>query len=295
MKSEQLEQRSKAWFDARIGKVTASRVGGILGMSPFATRDDVMRTMVREALGATSEFTGNVATQWGNDHEDDALAALEARTGTLIQSVGIFTHKDYEWLTASPDGIGGHKGHQRVFEVKAPYSRKIKNLEDTPHYWAQVQIQMACVGAKKAYFGVWTPQDFHLEGVNFDEEWFDEALPELKAFHDEYLSIVADEELAKPYLEDLVQDMENNDEWSIWSDRYDNSKKRVSAAKLQMEMCKSKLIKLADGKKSRGCGVLVYPIKAKTTTDYKQAIRDNWGDLDLSDYQKTSAQSWAVK
>ena len=194
MKNEQLEQRSKAWFDARIGKVTASRVGGILGMSPFATRDDVMRTMVREALGATSEFTGNVATEYGNKHEDDALAALEARTGTLIQSVGIFTHKDYEWLTASPDGLEGGA----VVEVKAPYSRKIKVLGDCPHYWAQVQIQMACTGFASALCAVWTPEYFHSEPVFFKREWFDEALPVLKAFHDEYLEIIADEELAKP-------------------------------------------------------------------------------------------------
>ena len=291
MKSEQLEQRSESWFAQRVGKVTASRVGGILGLSPFATRDNVMRTMVREALGAESEFTGNVATEYGNKHEDDALNALEARTGELIESVGIFTHPDYEWLAASPDGLMGNV----VVEVKSPYSKKIKTLEETPHYWAQVQIQMACTGRIDAVFGVWTPDEFHHEYLVFHKSWFDEKLPILKSFHDEYLEIIADEDLSKPYLEDLVNDMEGNSEWETQVLRYVDAKAVMNCAKADLETAKKELIRLANGKKSAGCGVLVYSIKGRTTTNYKQVIADNCEGVDLSAYQKTGAQSWAVK
>jgi predicted phage-related endonuclease len=70
-----MEQRSAEWHAARVGKITASRVGAILGNSPYKTRDDVMREMVREALGAELEFTGNVATEYGTANEINAMHA----------------------------------------------------------------------------------------------------------------------------------------------------------------------------------------------------------------------------
>ena len=63
------EQRSPAWFEKRKGRVTGSIVGAILGLSPYMTRADAMRSMVRAAIGAPSEFTGNVATEYGTMHE----------------------------------------------------------------------------------------------------------------------------------------------------------------------------------------------------------------------------------
>ena len=76
-----MEQRSDAWFAQRRGKVTASAVGGILGLSPFVTREDVMRRMVREALGAEPEFVTNVAVEWGTNNEDGAVIEFRLETG----------------------------------------------------------------------------------------------------------------------------------------------------------------------------------------------------------------------
>jgi len=61
-----MEQRSNEWFAARKGRITGSAVGAILGLNPWAGRNDVMRRMVREYHNQPSEFTGNSATQWGS-------------------------------------------------------------------------------------------------------------------------------------------------------------------------------------------------------------------------------------
>ena len=89
-----MEQRSEEWFEARKGRVTGSVVGGILGMSPYMTRDDVMRSMVRDWHGAESEFTGNVATQWGEFHEPGAVQDFTLETGLAVQPCGFFPHLD---------------------------------------------------------------------------------------------------------------------------------------------------------------------------------------------------------
>src|SRR5690348_7975827 len=113
----QPEQRSASWYADRIGRITASRVGAILGLSKYRTSADVLRDMVREALGAPSEFTGNEATRYGETHEADALDAYEQRYGTIIKPSGIVVHPLYDWLAASPDGLVGEHG---LVECKCP-------------------------------------------------------------------------------------------------------------------------------------------------------------------------------
>ena len=132
--SDQLKQGSEEWFNARKGRITGSRVGAILGLSPFANRDDVMREMIREHFGYEREFKGNVATDWGSEHESTAIAQYERETGNLVISTGFFAYEDM--LGASPDGLVLDNG---LVEVKCPYSKKIKPLSEQPHYIAQVQ------------------------------------------------------------------------------------------------------------------------------------------------------------
>ena len=66
------QQQSPEWFQARKGRVTGSMVGAILDIAPYMTRDQALRSMVRAYHGAPSEFTGNVATEYGNKNEEGA-------------------------------------------------------------------------------------------------------------------------------------------------------------------------------------------------------------------------------
>ena len=68
----------------RTGKITGSRVAAILGLSPYSKRADVMREMIREHYGVETEFKGNIATEHGQRHEQDAIAWYEAQTGDLV-------------------------------------------------------------------------------------------------------------------------------------------------------------------------------------------------------------------
>ncbi len=210
-----IEQRSEEWFKQRVGMITGSRVGGILGLSPFATPDDVMRSMVREHHGAPSEFEGNVATEYGNEYENAAIFALEQELGIQVEETGF--HKSYDYLGASPDGL---VGINQVVEIKCPYgkrnatsSEEFKSAREQPHYYAQMQIEMLCTRREECHFYQWAEGASRYELVVVNDEWLNENGPKLKAFHDEYLTIIADEKLSKPYLEALESDMRVNGEW----------------------------------------------------------------------------------
>ena len=256
----QHEQRSDEWFQARKGKVTASSAGAILGNNPYKSRDDVMRDMVREHFGAEKEFKGNAATQWGEDHENDALNAVEMHTGCVVESTGFHVHPEHDWLGASPDGfVDGD-----VVEVKCPANRKLFTLEDKPYYYDQIQLQMACTCKRFAVFGVWAPDDFYIEEVSFDQDWWDQSLPKLEAFRAEFAQVISDENLAKPFLEDAVQNMDADEEWLALAHDYSEYKQIVDSSTATLKEIKSKLIDLAGGRKSKGAGVSVYPVKGRT-------------------------------
>ena len=285
------KQGSPEWLADRLDKVTASNVGAILGLSPYADRDSVMRSMVREHFGAKSEFDGNIATQWGNDHEGEALAALESDQGVFVQACGSIQHPKNEWLAASPDGL---VDSNTVVEVKCPFKKEIFNLSTRPDYMAQVQIQMYCTERTKGLFGVWVPGYIEVTPVEIDTLWLCEVLPMLMAFHDEYMEIIGDKDLSAPYLEDLVQDMSLNVEWEEQAAIYLEHKEAIDRHKKSMDESKALLIELAGGKKSQGSSLMAYPVAGKSTTDYKTLLADNPG-IDVSEYNNTGKGSWMIK
>jgi putative phage-type endonuclease len=184
-----MEQRSPEWFKARQGRITGSAVGAILGLSPFAKSDDVMRRMVRDYHGLPTEFTGNVATEWGTQNEAGAIIEYEMMTGRSVYPA-TFVAKD-EWLGASPDGYIGEAG---LIEVKCPFGLRhnfapvpFKTAKMQLHYYAQMQIQMFVTDCQWCDFWQWTPNDTALERVNRDDKYIEMIMRPLRMFYEEYL------------------------------------------------------------------------------------------------------------
>ncbi len=169
-----IEQRSPEWFEQRKGKLTGPNIGTALCVNPYKKPADLMRQMVREWHGAESEFKGNVATEWCTANEANATSELEMfHLSAPVEETGLHVHPDHEWLAASPDGLIGDDG---VAEIKCPFGLRDKDkpefkpLVDQPHYFAQVQIEMACTGRTWCAFYQWTPK-----GDSYHEQAFSQA------------------------------------------------------------------------------------------------------------------------
>ena len=150
---ELIEQRSDAWFEARIGKVTASRVADVIAKTKTgfsASRENYMAQLVCERLtNQKAEGFTNSAMQWGTETEPLARAAYEALKDVLVDEVGFVPHPTIEMAGASPDGLVGDDG---LLEIKAPQTNThIETLlsQSVPgKYNTQMQFQMACTGRK---------------------------------------------------------------------------------------------------------------------------------------------------
>jgi putative phage-type endonuclease len=151
MMIEMIEQRSDAWFEARIGKVTASKVADVIAKTQSgyaASRANYMAQLVCERLtGEREEFFTSSAMQHGTDTEPLARAAYESLKDVLVDEVGFVPHPTIEMAGASPDGLVGDDG---LLEIKCPNTAThIDTLltQTVPSkYNTQMQFQMACTG-----------------------------------------------------------------------------------------------------------------------------------------------------
>ncbi|AQX22677.1 MULTISPECIES: lambda exonuclease family protein [unclassified Bartonella] len=145
-----MEQRTAEWFQARLGKVTASNVYNILSRTarnlPTSKYEEYKIKLMTECLvGEISHSYTTSAMQRGIEHEGDALKEYSFVYDREVTPCGFIPHPTIEMAGASPDGLIGENG---LIEIKCPQSvnhlrfwmtEKIK-----PEYLAQMQFQMAC-------------------------------------------------------------------------------------------------------------------------------------------------------
>lgn len=289
---KQAAQRSQQWHEARKSKITGSVSGAILGLNPYMTPDAVMRRLVRDFHGQESEFTGNIATEYGQNHEPLAMLGYINKTGNAVDEVGFFVHPVHDWLGASPDGI---VNDDTVLEIKCPFSLRnellpqFKSIESQPHYYAQLQLEMACTGKKQAHFYQWNQYADSLEIVPFNQQWFNDNLPKLKAFYDEFLKQINN----PAHLEPLVQMIDTREAIMLLVE-YDQVCEAIDNAEQRKKELLEQLVKLADNKNALIHGRKLTQISKAGAISYAKAIKDLLPNSDLSKYQGKPSSYWKL-
>lgn len=157
-----MEQRTDEWFQARLGKVTASNVSKIMAKTKTgysADRANYLAQLVCERLtGKPTETFSNAAMQWGTEQEPFARAAYETKFQTMVEEVGFIQHPTIEMAGASPDGFVD----DGLIEIKCPNTATMldvlltKKIDDK--YFKQVQWQLACTKRLWCDFVVFDPR-----------------------------------------------------------------------------------------------------------------------------------------
>lgn len=274
----------------RAGRITGSRVAGILGLSPYATRASVMRDMVRQYLGLPDLFTGNVATEHGVAHEPDALAAYERITGQFTYGGGeLIIHPEHDFLAVTPDGLVGDDG---MVEAKAPYRATYRHHSERLDYCVQMQLQMACAGRKWCDFVVWySDDDAPISRLDYDPDWLPSVLPELESFMAEYREIIADPSRC----EEMAGSIERDDpEWSEAARQWLHAKALADDYAELEKKAKAALEALAPGGAS-GAGVQLTRVERAGSIAYAKAIKELAPDADLEPYRGKPTTFFTVK
>ena len=157
MKAVQISQRSKEWFDLRLGRFTASQIDNILGV---------------KGLGLTGEsyiFEKAAEIVFGAD-EEESFVSYDMQRGTELEPIAFAKFKELKELEfidvqetsffvlgdhagASPDGL---VGNDAILEIKCPRPMKffklVKDNQIDKVYMSQMQMQMLCTNSVRAHF-----------------------------------------------------------------------------------------------------------------------------------------------
>lgn len=141
------EQRSKEWFEMRLGVITGSRCANVLKSSNLSFMDE----LIAERLsGEVVESPTTPAMMHGIMMEPVALDEYRMRKGLDAREVGFCVHDEHPWLAISPDAlvyendvpIGG-------VEIKCPSTKKhieyIRQNKVPAQYISQVMHYMIVI------------------------------------------------------------------------------------------------------------------------------------------------------
>ena len=274
----------------RKGRLTASRAGAALDVNPWQKPDDLIRAMVREYHGAAPEFRGNPATFYGQQHEPLAVLDYMSETGTNVDAADFHVHPEHDWLGASPDGFVGDDG---MIEVKCPFSLRnggaFKSLSEQPHYYAQVQVQLAVTGRKWCDFYQWSPHGTKTERVEFNPDWWSENMPKLAAFYERYLG-----ELDNPaHLVERTKTI-NGKRYEKMLARYDELKRIQDNARAEQKEILDALVEAAGGTSAEICGRKLTRVERKGSVSYAKIVAEKLPDLDLTPWTGEPSVSWRL-
>lgn len=197
-----MEQRTEAWFAARAGKATASRIADIIAKTksgPSASRQAYAVQLALERItGQREEGFTSAAMQRGTELEAEARAAYETERGVLVREIGFVDHPSIAMSGASPDGMVGSDG---LLEIKCPDSKQhleYLRLQTVPaRYKPQVHWQIACTGRAWCDFASYDPRfpeglQLHIVRVPRDAEYIAELEAEVTTFLDEVAQMVSE-------------------------------------------------------------------------------------------------------
>lgn len=300
MNDNTIEQRTEAWHKQRVGRITGSIAGGVLGLSPWQTPESILRQMVRAYHGAPSEFTGNPATEHGTKHERQAMLCFMRTTGLHVEDVGFLTFGDF--YGASPDGLTEDGG---VLEIKCPFScrdgKPFKSIYDQPHYLAQLMFECRAAGREFAYFAQYrapkgdpfspdyVPEEMLIEKVEHDWQWWNECSDDLRAFYELYLS-----ELDNPAHLAPLRVCIDTDEAQHIVNRIGEIDDALHNLTEERKAHLDKLVQMAENQDAEICGRKLTQVAGKKTVQYAKALKALAPDADLAPYTSTGAGYWRL-
>lgn len=121
----EVEQRSPAWYEARLGIVTASAVGKLLTPTLKVASNDTSRglvtTLVAERLTGIVEETRQTDDMFRGVVEEPRARDHYSKHHADVTEVGFITEDKWSFsIGVSPDGLVGDDG---MIEIKAPRAK----------------------------------------------------------------------------------------------------------------------------------------------------------------------------
>lgn len=188
---------------ARRRSLGASEIAAVCGLDPFRGIWDVWASKV--GLGIENDVPG---AEMGHLFERPLLEHYSRKTGIALTYPKNMRHPEYDWVSATPDGLG----KDRVVQVKTVGSHMAHHWGENPPEYVVIQVQwemmvvgvslaaiVACIGGTD-YRTYDVPADAQMQEDLLDigrQFWYEHVLPNVPPDPDE--SEACRKALAKRY------------------------------------------------------------------------------------------------
>ncbi len=206
-------QNTPEWFAFRKGKIGASMIPAICGVSPYQTRNQLLKEFVTGETKAVNDYTQKIFAD-GHEYEEivrdkinDSFKIAESRQSKFIPAV-VQYQKDSLFF-ASLDGLD--EEIEQVLEIKTTSSAdivdQVKSAICPVHYNAQIQWQLFITGYNVAALAVLDKRDEALYTMNVyrDDTAIEGIIMEVSRFRKEVesskqLATVTSDDLELKYI-----------------------------------------------------------------------------------------------
>lgn len=291
-----IEEQTPEWFEWRSTVCSASDAPAVMGKGMFQIKTQY--DLYLRDTGQKEVFYSKAMSD-GHKFEETALELARNTFGGKWEKA-LFEH---DILHTKLDGghtvlkfgaslDGWDMDHKYpVLEIKCVSSNSPtwNNDDILSNYKYQVQQQLTVTVSERALFFVYNKDtgEYKYKIVEHDSDLF---LGILDAWT-EYTNCIDNFKI--PALTDKDKVERLDDEFCEKAARFKELKAQEKAIKKELDALKKDLIKLADGKPTKGAGVSVYPIAGRETIDYKSI--PELQDIDLDQYKKQGKSSWGVR
>jgi len=199
------QSSNEKWKHYRSNRLTASNFGRVCKMrSNTHPHNTVVSILYPENIDHLP------AIKHGKEREAEAISELNeilAKKGRgQVSPCGLFVDIDTGFLAASPDGI---LDEDTLVEIKCPIKLRENKIEElcnsdstfclnaigdkkyalkkNHNYFYQIQGQLHCAKRKKCIFMVWSPTEYHMETIYYDQEFWAEMGEKLDDFFLSYI------------------------------------------------------------------------------------------------------------
>ncbi len=281
-----LVQGSPQWHEWRKGKIGASSVAPIMGLSPYTTKLQCWETF---KFGSVKEKTA--AMQRGNDLEETARMALNSHFDPHVTFEPVCVESCmYPWLIASLDGVtfDEHGNVYMACEIKCPGKRDhdIALKGTVPeHYYPQLQHIMCILGVPMMVYWSFDGTEGTPVWVERDDEFIGRMIKEEVAFMESLRDFMPPEPCDKDWVEDTNQA------------RLRASKRYRELLNLQEEIEQEKsdlkcVLTSVPHARAKIGDLRVQKVRRKGHVDYSQI--EALSGIDLEAYRKPTIESWRI-
>lgn len=279
-----LVQGSQEWLDFRKGKIGASDVAAILGLSPWETKLQIWERMHG---GKTKEK--NEAMQRGNDLEPEALSAANMMfSGGAIFLPTVLQSKKNPDLIASLDGYREWMGIREILEIKCPgeEDHSIAQKNKIPEkYYPQLQHQMMIACVPYATYFSYRNKEGVIVRITRDDKFIEGMLSQELAFIDSLMRFVKPEPTDRDWMKirdfKAISDVEKY--FELDAIIKDLSQKR--------DFIKDSLKSISNHPRLMIGNAKLQKIEREGTIDYSKAEEDG---ICLEKYRKPPTESWRL-